>query len=92
MHVLTVMQQKEKVYTVDPTKLFEIKFQNKLQCSMCSGSKYSYATEVGLNLSVPVEKDSVDLTECLNEYFGTGVSSDWDCPIDKQKTNVYRLY
>jgi ubiquitin carboxyl-terminal hydrolase 5/13 len=99
------MEQKERSLSgsssqQDPSLIFQLAMEQKLQCVECQGVRYSQAKENCLHLFIPAKKivgdaadekwEPISLEKCLQHYFDGSIGEGWSCPTDKKKTNVVR--
>lgn len=95
-HVLSTIERKEKTSVVDPSKKFEFKIENRLQCLQCEKVHYTSVRTSSIILQVPaktknhsggdnVEYENVDFMQMLDGYFSADMR-DYQCPIEKTQT------
>lgn len=91
-HVLSTIEQKEKVTKKDPSSEFRFHMEQKLQCASCKNVRYNDSNYSGFNLTVPaivlnVKEDGkkeyapADIFDRLAAYFQTEMR-EYQCPSD----------
>lgn len=98
-HILTLVEQKEKRFGIDPTSVFKFKLEQKLQCLKCSKVRYRNESTSMLSLVIPAVKSGnllengkpeylpVDFDSVLERFFGVDLR-EFYCPFDNQKTEA----
>ena len=95
--MLSVVEQKEKSFGVDPTLGFKFKMEQKKQCLKCNRVGYRNENTSMLSLIVPSIKSGkildsgkpeylpVSFDNILDRYFAED-QRDFQCPFDNEKT------
>ncbi|KAJ3221043.1 hypothetical protein HK099_003821 [Clydaea vesicula] len=94
-HLLSIIEQKENNNIANPTKIFNVSFEQKLQCLECLNVKYTSSAETGIlhlfmNTKNNDEKESIKFEDCLDDYFSESRSEGWNCPRDKKPTTCVK--
>lgn len=96
-HLLNVIEQKER-NSGDPTKAFQFKVEQRLQCVQCEKVRYNSNSCSGLILPVPATILSVaddgkkqyaplEFSKCLDSYFEQEMRP-FSCPEDQEATSA----
>ncbi|KAF9351010.1 hypothetical protein BGX34_000856 [Mortierella sp. NVP85] len=96
-HLIKIIGQNERVTGEDPTKTFEFKSEQRLQCNECKKVRYTQDTTTALSIAVPATKkastsegdeyESVTLEQCLDTYVEPDVLP-YNCPSCQKSTTV----
>jgi ubiquitin carboxyl-terminal hydrolase 5/13 len=98
-HILSVVEQKEKRFNIDPTSVFKFQMEQKLKCFKCKKVRYRKESTSMLSMIVPAVKSGnilengkpeylpVEFNTVLERYFGAD-HREFTCPFDNQKTEA----
>jgi ubiquitin carboxyl-terminal hydrolase 5/13 len=97
-HMLSMMQQKEKVLGTDSTKSCTFQLESRLQCLECERVQYRLNENTSLILPVPAIKsgeaddgvvryEPVKFLDMITNYFEADMR-EFNCPYDKHKTTA----
>ncbi len=96
-HLLSLMEQKERVIGTDPSSIFKFKQEEKLTCLQCQKARCRNQETMSLMLPVPAKASGntlengkpeylpVSFDQILQGYFG-GETREFQCPHDNSKT------
>jgi len=91
-HLLEKVQRNEKqAGKQDPSDLFTYEMESRVQCKECQRVRYSKFKGSQMLVFVPLpgvpEKGTkVELSKCLESYFGEEEIADCECPVCKKRT------
>jgi ubiquitin carboxyl-terminal hydrolase 5/13 len=94
--LLEKLQKHEKALgRENPGELFDFELETRTQCSECKGVRYLKNKANQLTLTAPVsskvEKGTpVELSACLERFFGEESIADFNCPKCNKKTNCLK--
>lgn len=98
-HILSVVEQREKRFGIDPTSGFKFRLEQKLECLKCKKVRYRKEPTSMLSLVIPAVKSGiisengkpeylpVDFNTVLDRFFGVDIR-EFRCPFDNQTTEA----
>lgn len=92
-----IKKAEQQAKAADPGKTFEYEMEKRIQCSTCNKVKYSTFKDSILNIQAPVDSKvpkgtAVELSACLERYFGDQVLDDVFCSSCAKKSQFTQRF
>ncbi|KAJ3178214.1 hypothetical protein HDU87_003766 [Geranomyces variabilis] len=98
-HIISMIEQKERAASADPTTMFKFDVENRLQCLECERVRYRTEKNTSLTLRVPAQRANADqegekatyhpvsFEECLSTVFNDEIR-EYKCPHDNSTVSA----
>lgn len=92
-----ILKAEKPSNAADPGKTFEFEMEKRIQCETCNKVKYSTQKEGMLNIQAPIDSKCekgtpVELSACLEKFFGDSLIDDVFCASCQKKTQFSQRY